>query len=218
MLSPEAVIVAGAAGMSAAGALFAALAASRARALADWFVLLAGVVLSLGVLTHLAPEALSLRPDGWAFICLGAAFGGLAELLVQRRREKMADPARLGAWVSLGALMLHSTLDGAAYSASFGHSEVSGIVAGTGLILHEAPEGVAAMLLALQTGLRSSIAPLAALAASAATTPLGWALAHGLGERAHGSMEIMFALSAGLLTYVGLRLLVSGWRAVRART
>jgi hypothetical protein len=31
-------------------------------------------------------------------------------------------------------------------------------------------------------------------------------------------MEIMFALSAGLLTYVGLRLLVSGWRAVRART
>lgn len=218
MLSPEAAVIAGAAALSAAGACLAGLAAARARRMADLFTILAGLVLSLGVLLHLGPEALSVRTDGWVWLLFGAALGWLAASGILRGKRTGADPERLGAWLSLAALMAHSTLDGAIYSVSFGHSDVSGVVTGAGLSLHEAPEGVVAMLLALQAGLRPSLALPAALLASSATTPLGWALANGLGERAHASMEILFALSVGLLAYVGVRLILSGARALRLRS
>jgi zinc transporter ZupT len=82
--------------------------------------------------------------------------------------------------------------------------------------MHEAPEGVVAMMLALQAGLRPLRAAGVAVAASSLTTPAGWMLAHFVGESAGGAMQAMFAASAGLLLYVGWHLVAGGWRALRA--
>lgn len=106
--------------------------------------------------------------------------------------------------------------DGAVYTAVFWHGEGSGLLASLGLILHEAPEGVVAMALALQAGLRPPIAATAAILASSVTTPIGWVIAHAIGESGHGAMQAMFAASAGLLLYVGWHLIAGGWRAIRA--
>ena len=84
-----------------------------------------------------------------------------------------------------------------------------------GLILHEAPEGVVAMALALQAGLKPPVAAMTAVLASSVTTPLGWVLAHALGENGNDVMQAMFAASAGLLLYVGWHLVAGGWRALK---
>jgi zinc transporter ZupT len=89
------------------------------------------------------------------------------------------------------------------------------MIASLGLILHEAPEGVVAMALALQAGLRPPAAAGIAVLASSLTTPLGWVMAHAVGESAQGAMQAMFAASAGLLLYVGWHLISGGWKALR---
>ena len=73
------------------------------------------------------------------------------------------------------------------------------------------------MALALQAGLRPPIAAMAAILASSVTTPIGWVIAHAIGESGHGVMQAMFAASAGLLLYVGWHLIAGGWRALRAK-
>jgi zinc transporter ZupT len=123
----------------------------------------------------------------------------------------------LGAWLGVLVLAIHSTLDGAVYTAIFWRGDGTGLVASLGLILHEAPEGVAALALALQAGLRAPTALATAILASSITTPAGWGIAHVIGESAHGAMQTMFAASAGLLLYVGWHLIAGGWRTLRAR-
>lgn len=74
------------------------------------------------------------------------------------------------------------------------------------------------MALALQAGLRPPIAAMAAVLASSITTPIGWIIAHAIGESGHSVMQAMFAASAGLLLYVGWHLIASGWRGIRTRS
>jgi zinc transporter ZupT len=71
------------------------------------------------------------------------------------------------------------------------------------------------MALALQAGLRPPVAATAAVLASSMTTPLGWVIAHAIGESGHGVMQAMFAASAGLLLYVGWHLVAGGWRSLK---
>jgi ZIP family zinc transporter len=108
-------------------------------------------------------------------------------------------------------------LDGAIYTAVFWHDHDAGVFASLGLALHEAPEGVVALLLGLRTGLRPAGAIGVALLASTLTTPLGWALAHALEGAGEAVMRPMFAASAGLLLYVGWHLISDGLRGMRAR-
>jgi zinc transporter ZupT len=116
--------------------------------------------------------------------------------------------------LGVAALAAHSTVDGAVYAAAFGHDHGSGVLASAGLMLHEGPEGVVAALLCLQAGWRPPIAAAAAVAASSLTTPLGWGLASLLDGAGHGVVDAAFALSAGLLVWVGGHLLIAGARAV----
>lgn len=215
-MGEEAAIVTGAAAMSAAGVGFALLAAATARRFSDFIGLFAGVVLLLVAGFHLAPEALNGGQGALMFLVGGAAVGLAIEVLFRTRRHPESPRAiRLAAVLALLVLALHSMLDGAVYTATFWHNPDSGFLASLGLILHEAPEGVVAMTLALQLGLRPIAAAAVAIAASSLTTPLGWALAHGLGDRADGSMNVLFAASAGLLLFVGGHLVLGGWRAMR---
>ncbi|HOZ26243.1 MAG TPA: ZIP family metal transporter [Hyphomonadaceae bacterium] len=217
MSGSEAAIVLGAGALSVAGVAFALLAATMAKRVTDYVGLLGGVVILLVAITHLAPEALEAGNVERMFLLGGAAAGVVLELIFRARSTPSPSTQRVAAWLGVILLAIHSTLDGAVYTAVFWHGEGSGLLASLGLILHEAPEGVVAMALALQAGLRPPIAAMAAILASSVTTPIGWVIAHAIGESGHGVMQAMFAASAGLLLYVGWHLIAGGWRALRAK-
>lgn len=217
MAGSEAAIVLGAGALSVAGVAFALLAATMAKRVTDIVGLCGGVVILLAAITHLAPEALAAGDVEKFFLVGGAAVGIILEVLFRTRGTPSPSTVRLGAWLGVAVLAIHSTLDGAVYTAVFWHGENSGLLASLGLILHEAPEGVVAMALALQAGLKPPIAAVTAVMASSITTPLGWILAHAIGESGQGVMQAMFAASAGLLLYVGWHLIAGGWRSLRAK-
>jgi zinc and cadmium transporter len=215
MSASEAPILFSAAALSVAGVLFALLAASMARRIADLVGMAGGVVILLVALFHLAPEAFAAGETERVFLFVGAGVGILLEVFYRTRSDPAPDTIRVGAWLGVLVLAVHSTLDGAVYTAVMAHDHGAGLLASLGLILHEAPEGVVAMMLALQAGLRPLPAAGVAVAASSLTTPAGWALAHAIGESGQGAMQAMFAASAGLLLYVGWHLVAGGWRAIR---
>ncbi|MEQ1779919.1 MAG: ZIP family metal transporter [Hyphomonadaceae bacterium] len=215
MAGSEATIVLGAGALSVAGVAFALLAATMAKRVADLVGLAGGVVILITAVTHLAPEAVAAGNVEVGFLIAGAAVGILLEVLFRTRSTPSPETVRMGAWLGLVVLAVHSTLDGAVYTAVFWHGDESGLMTSLGLILHEAPEGVVAMALALQAGLKPPVAATAAVLASSVTTPLGWVLAHAIGESGSGVMQAMFAASAGLLLYVGWHLVAGGWRALK---
>lgn len=216
MAGEEAAIVLGAGAMSVAGVAFALLAATMAKRVTDIVGLVGGVVILAVAITHLAPEALSGGDLARAFLVAGAAIGIVLEVIFRVRSEATPPAIRLGAWLGIMVLGVHSTLDGAVYASVFWHEEQAGLFTSLALILHEAPEGVVAMALALQAGLKPPVAATAAVLASSVTTPIGWMIAHAIGESGHGVMQAMFAASAGLLLYVGWHLIAGGWRSLRA--
>jgi ZIP family zinc transporter len=215
MAGSEAAIVLGASALSVAGVAFALLAATMAKRVTDLVGLVGGVVILVTAITHLAPEAVAAGNVEVAFLVAGAAVGIALEILFHTRSDTSPSTERIGAWLGLVVLGIHSTLDGAVYTAVFWHGDESGLLTSLGLILHEAPEGVVAMALALQAGLKPPVAAMAAVLASSVTTPLGWVLAHAIGEAGSGVMQAMFATSAGLLLYVGWHLVAGGWRALK---
>lgn len=218
MPGEEAAIVAGAAALSVAGVMFALLATSLARRAGDVVSVFAGVIILLVAVFHLAPEALQSGTAEWVFLIIGAAVGVSLELLFRNRTNPDAPASvHLAAWLGILVLSLHSTLDGAVYTAVFSHDDGTGLLTSLALILHEAPEGIVAAMLALQTGLRPLPAVGIAVLASSVTTPMGWALAHAVGDSAQGAMQMMFAASAGLLLYVGWHLIAGGLHAMRQR-
>lgn len=216
MTGEEAAIVLGAGAMSVAGVAFALLAATMAKRVTDIVGLVGGVVILVVAVTHLAPEALSGGDIARVFLVAGAAIGVVLEVIFRVRSEATPAAVRLGAWLGIVVLAVHSTLDGAVYASVFWHEEQAGLFTSLALILHEAPEGVVAMALALQAGLKPPVAATAAVLASSVTTPIGWMIAHAIGESGHGVMQAMFAASAGLLLYVGWHLIAGGWRSLRA--
>jgi zinc and cadmium transporter len=217
MSGSEAAIVFSAAALSIAGVAFAMLAASMARRVTDIVGMAGGIVILAVAVFHLAPEAFASGGPQRIFLFVGAGAGILLEVIFRTRSDPAPQTIRAGAWLGVAVLALHSTLDGAVYNAVIGHEDGYGVLASLGLITHEAPEGVVAMMLALQAGLKPWKAAGVAVIASSLTTPLGWALGHAIGAE-NGAMQAMFAASAGLLLYVGWHLVASGWRALRARS
>lgn len=215
MTGSEAAIVLGAGALSVAGVAFALLASTMAKRVTDLVGMAGGVVILVVGLTHLAPEAFSTGDVEKAFLVGGAIVGILLEIVFRTRSTPSPATEMAGAWLGIFVLALHSTLDGAVYTAVFWHNHTSGLMASLGLILHEAPEGVVAMALALKTGLKPPVAALAAILASSVTTPLGWIIAHAIGESGQGVMQVMFAASAGLLLYVGWHMIAGGLRALK---
>jgi zinc and cadmium transporter len=216
-VSEETAILASAVALSIAGVAFAVLAATTAHRIAVLVGFAGGIVILLVAVFHLAPEA--FNSGGLTerlFLFAGAALGVVLEFLFRNRAEESPATIRLGAWLGVLVLAIHSTLDGAVYTAVFWRGDNTELVASLGLILHEAPEGVVAMMLALQAGLRAPMAAFVAVLASSITTPVGWMLAHAIGESGNGVMRSMFAASAGLMVYVGWHLIAGGWKALRA--
>lgn len=202
----------------AAAVSVAGVAAARLGAGAAWWnvgaATLGGAVLLAASVFHFIPEA--FHAGGAAPYILLAGAGAALVVDVLAGGHDGADGRALGLFgfnrsaVALAVLSVHSTLDGMLYAFSFGHDHQSGLLASAGLMLHELPEGAAAALLAGALGVRSSAVWAAAIAASAATTPLGWLFARMIEPSAALGTEMLFAATAGVLTYIGLRLVARG--------
>lgn len=217
MLSQEIIVVGLAVTISLAAIVVSLLAADFARRASSIVILAAGVLIVGVTLFHLAPEAAGLGAAGIIALLTGVAAGAGLEF----SGRHISGRARPGSGqnvsrFALAALALHSTIDGAIYAVTFSHDQVSGILVALGLVMHEAPEGAVALMLALQAGWKRWQAITAAILASSVTTPIGWLMGSIAGSTAHNEIELLFAGSAGLLAYSGGRLVWNGLRRGRA--
>jgi ZIP family zinc transporter len=165
----------------------------------------AGVLISASFL-HMIPKALSLNPQGPAFLLAGFfgmhLFNRFLTAFVCERDPERKDYA-IGLLPMLG-IGFHSFIDGFIYSIAFTVSVLTGFLATVGMVLHEFPEGVVTYLLLLRSGFGERRAAFLAFAAAAASTPLGmlvsWPMVHAIDPPTLG---LLLSLSAGALVYVG---------------
>jgi len=99
---------------------------------------------------------------------------------------------------------VHSFIDGFVYSITFTVSIFTGVLATTGMVLHEFPEGIITYLLLLRGGFSQRASLILAFLAASVSTPLGmlvsWPYISQIGKPLLGNL---LSLSAGALVYVG---------------
>lgn len=216
MQAEELLVLALAVGASILAIALGLTAESFVRRAKGMVMLISGVLLVGATVFHLAPEAAALGPAGVGALVAGAVAGAMLEFA--GRSASVVQAPGGGAVIArtaLIALAVHSTVDGAVYSIAFEHDGVSGLLVGLGLIAHEAPEGAVALMLALEGGWTRWRAAWLAVGASSMTTVFGWGLGALLGATAHQHVELLFAGSAGLVAYSGIRLVMVGLRQRR---
>lgn len=213
-MRPEELTIIGlAVGASLLAIAVSLVAESFARRAQGVVMIASGALLIGAVVLHLGPEIIVHGLPGMIAIAVGAMIGGGLEIASRSiSLSRSAVGAKAVSRTALLALAVHSTIDGAVYAIPFAHDHGSGMAAGLGLVLHEAPEGAIALMLALQAGWSRIPAVALAALASSATTVVGWAAGAAIGEAAADHIEMLFAGSAGLLAYSGVRLIMVGLR------
>jgi zinc transporter ZupT len=97
----------------------------------------------------------------------------------------------------------HSFIDGIIYSITFTVSIFTGILAATGMVLHEFPEGIITYLLLVRAGFNRRTSLLLAFLTAALTTPLGMLVSYPyISEIDEPLLGVLLAFSAGVLVYV----------------
>jgi len=165
----------------------------------------AGVLVSASFL-HLVPTAIAMNSRAPVYLLAG--FFGLHlfnRFLVAFVCERDPDRADVGiGLVPTIGIGFHSLIDGFVYSIAFTVSVFTGVLAATGMVLHEFPEGIITYLLLLRGGLTERVALVAAFLAAALSTPLGMLLSYPLISQIDRSLlGALLSLSAGALVYVG---------------
>ncbi|MEZ5893097.1 MAG: ZIP family metal transporter [Parvularculaceae bacterium] len=193
-----------AAGMSAFGILAMSTFSNWAQRHSAVMSAFAVGLLSVGVLFHLIPEALSHSKLALSWVAAGFAAMVLIGIAVQTAVSRRTDGAALTfGYASIIALAAHSFLDGAIYAASFEEGPFTGWVSTGGLLFHEFPEGVIAYALLAQAGLGRMRAIVLAMLAAAATTIAGTVVAQILFSMAKTlPIAALLASAAGALIYV----------------
>lgn len=164
----------------------------------------AGVLITVSFL-HIVPESIAMAPRAPVFLFVGYAsmhlFNRFLVAYVCDRPES-ADFA-IGL-VPLASIGLHSFVDGVVYSVSFSVSMLTGVLATTGLVLHEFPEGAVTYTLLRRGGFSDRAAFRLTFFAAALTTPAGALLAYPFVSRLEPqTLGALLALSAGALIYAG---------------
>ena len=164
----------------------------------------AGMLISVTFL-HLIPKACSMSEAPYGFFLAG--FMGLYasnRLIKAHAFQESKDIDRTLGLVPLLALGFHSFVDGIIYSVTFHVSIFTGVLAVTGLILHEFPEGIVTFVLLDRTGMERRRATRLAFLATALTTPLGTLISYpfieAIDRRLLGKL---LATAGGALLYVG---------------
>jgi ZIP family zinc transporter/zinc and cadmium transporter len=164
----------------------------------------AGVLISVSFL-HIIPTAFSMNTNASIHLFAGYfslyIFNRFINVFVCDRNSDQQHGIGLVPMLGIG---FHSFIDGFIYSITFTVSIFTGMLAATGMVLHEFPEGIITYLLLIRGGFNEKMSLLFAFLAAALTTPLGM-----LGSYPYISkineplLGALLAFSAGALVYVG---------------
>lgn len=98
----------------------------------------------------------------------------------------------------------HSFIDGFVYSITFTVSIFTGVLAATGMVLHEFPEGIITYLLLLRGGFTARASLILALLAASISTPLGMLVSWPyISQIDKPLLGVLLSWSAGALVCVG---------------
>jgi zinc transporter ZupT len=164
----------------------------------------AGVLISVSFL-HIIPKAFSMNANAPAYL-----FAGYISLHLFNRFinafvcDKSSDEQYGIGLVPMLGIGFHSFIDGIIYSITFTVSIFTGILAATGMVLHEFPEGIITYLLLMRAGFKKGTSLLFAFVAAAVTTPLGMLVSYPYVSKIDKPLlGALLAFSAGALIYVG---------------
>lgn len=214
----EAVLLAAAAGLAAAGNLVGGLAvvARRgwsARALERFLAFSAGFLLSAAVI-EILPESLGERPGNAVWAVAGFLMLHLVERLMTHRHvhhhgevgagccPDRGNPVRIWGYLALFGMAVHTFFDGVSIAAGFTRDLRTALLVCAAVLLHKLPDGLVAASLVLAAGggraralTAAGVLGLATLAGSAVT----WMVATAGGA---ADASAILAFSAGLFVYV----------------
>ncbi|MFC1580446.1 ZIP family metal transporter [Thermodesulfobacteriota bacterium] len=164
----------------------------------------AGVLISVSFL-HIIPKAFSMNSNAPFYL-----FAGYLGLHVFNRFisafvcDKAPDVHYDIGLVPMLGIGLHSFIDGFIYSITFTVSIFTGVLAASGMVLHEFPEGIITYLLLVRGGFRERTSLLLAFLAAALTTPLGMLVSYPfISKIDEPILGALLGFSAGALVYVG---------------
>ncbi len=170
-----------------------------------YFLCFAAGVLITASFLHLIPRAFAINPHAPVYLLVGYLFLHLFNRFVTAYVCER-DPTALFALglVPMLGIGFHSFIDGFIYSITFSVGVPTGILATTGMVLHEFPEGIITYLLLLRSGFSERAALTLALLAAALSTPLGMLVSYPfISHLDEPLLGALLALSAGALVYVG---------------
>jgi zinc transporter ZupT len=164
----------------------------------------AGVLISVSFL-HIIPKAFSMNVRAPLYLFAGYfslhLFNRFINAFVCDRAPEAHCDIGLVTMLGIG---FHSFIDGFVYSITFTVSVFTGLLAATGMVLHEFPEGIITYLLLIRGGLGERTALLFAFLAAALTTPLGMLVSYPyISQIDKPLLGALLAFSAGALVYVG---------------
>jgi ZIP family zinc transporter/zinc and cadmium transporter len=164
----------------------------------------AGVLISVSFL-HIVPKSFEMNPHAPAYLLVGFVllhlFNRFITAFVCERRPDAAYGIGLIPMFGIG---FHSFVDGVVYSIAFTVSIFTGVLAATGMVLHEFPEGIITYLLLLRGGFGEKASLILAVVAAALTTPLGMLVSWPyISQIDQSLLGCLLALSSGALVYVG---------------
>ncbi|APE94879.1 zinc/iron permease [Halodesulfurarchaeum formicicum] len=159
----------------------------------------AGVLLTTPLVLAL-PNALGRTPNAGLSALGGFLFMYGSNQLIKYRTHEETLAFGVTAAEGIG---IHSLVDGVVYTVTFSISVLTGILAGTGLVVHEFAEGVITYLVLLKGDVAERTAAVSAFFVAALTTPIGAFVAYPLVSRLGGQdLGLLLGFVAGVLLYV----------------
>ncbi len=164
----------------------------------------AGVLISVSFL-HIIPTAFSMNSNAHYYLLAGYLCLYLFNRFVNAFVcDKESDTQYTIGLVPMLGIGFHSFIDGFIYSITFTVSIFTGVLAATGMVLHEFPEGIITYLLLKRGGFQERTSLLFAFFAAALTTPLGMLVSYPCISKIDKTLlGALLAFSAGALVYVG---------------
>jgi zinc and cadmium transporter len=176
-----------------------------AQANSTYFVCFAAGVLLAASFLHIVPKAFAMNVQAPVYLLAGyLSLHLFNRFLTAYVCEKDPDAHFAIGLVPMLGIGLHSFIDGFIYSITYTVSVFTGVLATTGMVLHEFPEGIITYLLLLRSGFSERTALGLAFLAAAISTPLGMLVSYPFISRIDRPMlGALLSLSAGALIYVG---------------
>jgi zinc transporter ZupT len=170
-----------------------------------YFVSFAAGVLIAASFLHIIPKSLAMNVHGPAYLLTGFVtlhlFNRFITAYVCGRSHDAKYAIGLVPMIGIG---FHSFIDGIIYAITFTVSVFTGVLAGTGMVLHEFPEGIITYMLLLRSGFSDRKSVVLAILAAALSTPVGTLVSFPfISQISRPILGALLAMSAGALVYVG---------------